>query len=330
MSSTSAPARAPSARSSSAAASSGLSGAKRKFTLTAQRSGTTLRARPPSIRVADITSRKTCPPERASRGRAPGELHEERPGAVDRVLAVPGAGGVGGAPGEGEGAVDRADAAELQHVVGRLEAEGEIEVAEPAGLLEDPAELVLEVGPLLSRVQDEDEVAEPLLPREPLGELHHHGEAALHVRRAGRDEPPALAPRRAAILVVDGHGVEVAAQREPRAPGGRVRGSVHLHHHRVEDPLDPGEAGAGPRLDVVRERALVPDRREPRAERLGAARQRLCELGHRRLVAPSARPRRAESTPHPWTSKSRRAWLSDTFLSVDGLRRPTMSAHGIW
>ena len=54
---TSAPWRFPSATSSQAACSSDLSGAKRKLRLRVQRSGTTLRACPPSMRVQVSTSR---------------------------------------------------------------------------------------------------------------------------------------------------------------------------------------------------------------------------------------------------------------------------------
>ena len=67
--------------------------------------------------------------ERLPRGPG-GELGQERPGPVHRVLALPGPGRVGRAPAEGEGRVDRAEAAELDPVVGGLEAQGQRRPAE--------------------------------------------------------------------------------------------------------------------------------------------------------------------------------------------------------
>ena len=64
--------------------------------------------------------------------------------------------------------MDRAQASELEDVVGRLEAEREVGAGEERGLAEHVPELVLEERPLLAGVQHEDEVAEPGGAREPL------------------------------------------------------------------------------------------------------------------------------------------------------------------
>ena len=75
-----------------------------------------------------------------------------------------------------------------------------------------------------------------------------------------------------------------------------------------------GKRPRAQRLELVAERPLLADGRGHRAERLGPRGQRLGRAAR----------------GHTETSNSRSASLSETFLSVAALRRPTMRAQGIW
>ena len=114
------------------------------------------------------------------------------------------------------------------------------------------------------------------------------------------------------VRLVHRDGVEVAAERELRAAGDRAA----VHAARRASP-SPG----APRGSARRAR--------PRAASQSA---RSCAdgRGRSRRAPPRALASASPSGHQTWTSKSRSAWLSETFLSVDGLRRPMMSAQGIW
>ena len=109
-------------------------------------------------------------------------------------------------------------------------------------------------------------------------------------------------------------GEGLARRARSRRPGQRTTSESFTRSTRGWRARSPG-------LERVAERALVADRRRDRAERLDAARERVLDPGGR-----AGGVRRRQTC----TSKSRSAWLSETFLSVAALRLPTMSAQGIW
>ena len=128
----------------------------------------------------------------------------------------------------------------------------------------------------------------------------------------------AIAKGRDRVLLVswvwpDLKGLDAQGKASEAFKRGDTDVAVHPDDERVGDAAHPGKARAGLRLEEVAERPLLPDRGRHGAERLGARGQRL-----------------AERRRHAETSNSRSASLSDTFLSVASLRRPTMRAQGIW
>jgi hypothetical protein len=104
-------------------------------------------------------------------------------------------------------------------------------------------------------------------------QLEHHGEAALHVRRAESPQRVALDPRH--LVAVGRDGVGVPGQHKARGAAG-----VGAPDHVVVDPGDL-EAGHGPQtgLDVVGDRRLVEARRGD-VDQLGRAGE---EVGHQPL-----------------------------------------------
>jgi hypothetical protein len=174
--------------------------------------------------------------------------------------------------------VERAHAAEVELVVGRLETQRHVDVTQVGVLVEDGAELVFGDGALVARVEHEGEVAADRVAHR-LGEDDHHREPALHVARAGAVEPRALDAGRA---VLGAHRVEVADEGDvgallPRAhhrDDDRVAVAAHRGGERpAAQPVGDGGADrlllADGRLHLAEpEQGLVERDRERRAERL--------------------------------------------------------------
>jgi hypothetical protein len=110
----------------------------------------------------------------------------------DRVLPEPGPCRVRGSPVEHDPCVQIAEAAELQRVVGRLEADHELSLVDEAGRLEDIRQRVLDGPELLAWKEQERDVIGELRLGGPAGELDHHRKTALHVTRAESDDPAVL------------------------------------------------------------------------------------------------------------------------------------------
>ena len=187
-------------------------------------------AGPPSLDARDRRSPRgrAARPSVASRGARAGELREQRPGPVHGVLPLPRARRVGRTPGEGEGGVERADAAQRQPR--RRWARGRWPAPAPCELRR--------LAPAPARARSRGR-APPRGSRGPApgrrSGPRRGSRSASSIATArpdfmseepGATMPPALAPRRAAVLGVDRHGVEVAAQRHerPRRPAPRRPG----------------------------------------------------------------------------------------------------------
>ena len=131
----------------------------------------------------------------------------------DRVHAEPRPRRVRGRALEDDARVEVAEAAELQRVVGRLEADHELRLVDEAGALEDAGQRVLGRAELLAREEEEREVVGELGLGRPAGELDHHREPALHVARAEADDGTVLDPAGQVALGGDGVGVARRAAR---------------------------------------------------------------------------------------------------------------------
>ena len=101
---------------------------------------------------------------------------------------------MGGAPFEDDARVEVAEAAELERVVGRLEADHERRLVDHRRRLEDAGQRVLVRPELLAREEEQAEVVGELGVRRPARELDHHGEPALHVGRAEPVDSAVLDP----------------------------------------------------------------------------------------------------------------------------------------
>ena len=118
---------------------------------------------------------------------------------------------------------------------------------------------------------------------------------------------------------MDRHGVEVAAERHegPRRVAGRRR--APSTQTTSESPTRRTAGNRAAQAATSPQSAASSPMGERRAQSAAV-----------RAARSSARARSAAVEGHTWTSKSRSAWLSETFLSVEALRLPTMRAQGMW
>src|SRR5262249_45369970 len=130
------------------------------------------------------------------------------------VDAEPGPGRVRGLALEGDAGDQIPEAAELERVVGRLEADDERGLVDSRGRVEQGGERIELRADLLAGEEEEAEVERELGVRGPAAELDHHREAALHVGGAEPVDgavldPPGQVPLRR-------HGVGVAGEEDER------------------------------------------------------------------------------------------------------------------
>ena len=206
--------------------------------------------------------------------------------------------------------VQRPHAAHLQHHVGGLEHEGEVELGQDARL-QHRLQPVLVVRPFLAIVEDPDRPCSGE-PRAMLEQRQHRSHARLHVAGA--------APVDAAVADLQGlrigafHGVGVPHQGHHREAGG-IRDLRHADDG-VADPARcrrPRERLAAG-LDAVGDLPLIRSLAGNGAELQGEAGQLVAEIAllHR----------------HTCTLKVRNTSLREVFLSVDSLRCPITRAQG--
>ena len=189
----------------------------------------TLSATPPAICVTlrHLGEHQALDVDRL--GRYPGEGEEPLDRGGDRVRPLPGTGRVGSRTVKRERRVEVAEAPGLNRVVRRLEDDGEIGLAQLRARLEHLRQGALVGRQLLPGEEEEADVQLPLGsgPVEPLRELEHDRETALHVGRAEADDPAVLdSPGQ---VVLGGDRVQMPGEEHERPPRGPRR--------RVEEPL---------------------------------------------------------------------------------------------
>ena len=139
---------------------------------------------------------------------------EREPDGVD---PEPGPGRVGCAPLEDDTRDEVAEAAELERVVGRLEADRELCFVHDRRRSEHGGQRVLRRAELLSgEEQERDVIGEVDACCGPEGELEHHCEPALHVTGAEAHDRSVLDPAGQVLLGRD--GIHVAREEDKRIP----------------------------------------------------------------------------------------------------------------
>ncbi len=133
---------------------------------------------------------------------------------LNRVDAEPWAGGVGRAAFEDDAGDEVPEAAELEGVVGRLEADHERGLVDDGRCLEDRRQRIFIRADFFAREEEQREVVVELGVGGPVRELDHHGEAALHVGRAEAVDGSVFDP--AGQVVLRGDGVRVPGQEDER------------------------------------------------------------------------------------------------------------------
>jgi len=216
----------------------------------------------------------------------------------------------------------RAHATELEAVVARLEAHGERRVSNVRIALHDDAELVFEKRSFFARVEDERHVEANGARLHVLGELDHHGEPALHVARARAEAPVTVDPRRpVSVRTVSRCPAknDMIGGSTPDTPRRRFTTlrSVNLRIVRIRTiSLVQGKTREFP----YRRTAPSLLRRVSTASQMADSSPigEAIEQSQRSVSSRLIRERR----------KSRSAWLSESFRSVEAVRWPMMSAHG--
>ena len=192
-----------------------------------------------SIWVTLTTSRKTRPSTSTSSGSSSSTAAQPLERERDRVHPEPGPRRVRRAPFEHDPGTDVPQAAELERVVGRLEADHECRLVDHRRRLEHGRQWV-RLGPqLLAREEQADRGRTARLGARggPCSELHHHREPALHVARAAAVDGAVLDP--AGHVPGDRDGVGVPGEQHER-PAGPLRVHERLPvvvHERQRDVL---------------------------------------------------------------------------------------------
>ena len=170
---------------------------------------------PPWIWVTLSTSRKTRPVD-VDVARLELEHRRAAPRARALIAFTPSHGPrrVRGAALEDDARVEVAEAAELERVVGRLEADHERRLVDDRRRLEHGRQRVVVRAELLAREEEQPEVVRELGLGRPARELDHHREAALHVGRAEPVHGAVLDP--AGQVPLRRHGVGVAGEQHER------------------------------------------------------------------------------------------------------------------
>src|SRR5216683_3681541 len=128
---------------------------------------------------------------------------------------------MGALAGNSKGGVDTAKTTHLHDVVRWLEGNPQRDRLEGGLQLEQRTEPAYEVGPLLSFIDDEDQVVGELFSGKGFGESHHHRQAALHVRASTTENQPAVDMSRR-VRRVGRKGVQVTHQTDGGPRIGKI------------------------------------------------------------------------------------------------------------
>jgi len=180
------------------------------------RAGITFVATPPWISVTESTSRNAIALALDVARLEAQDLGEAVEGEGDRVHAEPRPRRVRRPALEDDARGEVAEAAELQRVVRRLQADHQLGLVHDGRRLEQRGQRVLVRPDLLAREEQQREVVGQLGLGRPAPELDHHGEPALHVARAQAVDGAVGQPAGEVSLLR--HRVGVAREEDERLP----------------------------------------------------------------------------------------------------------------